>query len=448
MMTKDAYIAANRFGLGASASEMKIIDRAPKDWLRKQVSQSTLSSELSNISSGLKSTVDIITASGDLRNLDNDAKKKLVKQSRDIYLQEMQNRVTNAVVTDAPFVERLALFWSNHFTVSIRGKPFLTSIAGSYEREAIRPHIFGKFSDMLLAVVQHPSMLTYLDNKSSVGPTSKLGQRRDKGLNENLAREILELHTLGVNGGYTQDDVISLAKIITGWTIKPPKMPGEAGFWYFSRMHEPGAHRLLGKSYSEKGQKQGIEALTDLAHHPSTARFIATKLVRHFVSDDPPAQAVKAIERVFIQSGGDLKAVSLALIELPQIWQRPLTKFKTPYEFVISSLRLFDAGNNDVDLDKIIKSLTLLDHAPYTALSPAGWDDSEDAWLSPNALMNRVEWCHAVAQSVAYPGNPLELAQNTIGPVANADTLLWISRAPSGRDGVGLLLASPAFQRR
>ena len=225
-----------------------------------------------------------------------------------------------------------------------------------FEREAIRPNVLGKFSDMLLAVVAHPAMLNYLNNMTSFGPNSRMGKRRNRGLNENLAREILELHTLGVNGGYTQKDVIALAKIITGWTITPAKMGG-GGFQYIDVIHEPGTHILLGKSYPQNGQQQGIDALRDLAHHPSTARFIATKLARHFIADNPPDSTIKHLEKVFKKTDGDLKAMAETLIELPEIEKYPLSKIKTPYELIISTMRLLGDGANKADYRKIFQSL-------------------------------------------------------------------------------------------
>ncbi len=226
------------------------------------------------------------------------------------YRAEALARFQRATLSEAGFVERLVTFWSNHFCISAsKGGP-VRILAGAFEREAIRPHVLGRFSDMLLAVEQHPAMLLFLDNQQSLGPSSRAGINRKRGLNENLAREILELHTLGVGGGYTQQDVTSLARIITGWTfVGPDGRLGDPGNFAFNvNAHEPGSHTLLGKSYPDTGLAQGHDALKDLARHPSTAKFIATKLARHFVADVPPPALVARLAQRFTKTDGDLKA--------------------------------------------------------------------------------------------------------------------------------------------
>ena len=447
-MSKDAFIAINRFGLGAGVEDTLTISKDPHRWLSSQISQSALQTELRSLSKNMGSFSELADKHQFRKNISVSERKTQLKNSRDTFMKEMERRIQHGTTTKNPFIERLALFWSNHFTVSIKGKPYLAALAGVYEREAIRPYVFGKFSDMLLAVITHPTMLVYLDNHSSFGPNSRIGQKRGRGLNENLAREILELHTLGVNGGYTQDDVIGLAKIITGWSVKPPHLPGKTEFRFIKQIHEPGTHQLLGKAYTQEGQQQGIQALRDLANHPSTARFIATKLARHFIADTPPQSAVNALEKVFLDTGGDLMELSKALIALPEIWHTPLAKFKTPYELIISSFRTLGASSDDIKIKKIAPSFALLDHMPFNANSPAGWSDQEADWLSSNSLMNRIEWVHALSQLIPFKGNPNNLAKIVIGPAANADTMLWISRAPTSKDGLALIMASPAFQRR
>ena len=447
-MSKNGFIAINRFGMGSSIEDTIRISKDPKNWLLSQLSKSKLTKETRALSQGLSDLETITKKVQVTKDTPQKERDKIKKLARQIFRSEIEKRTKHAISTDNPFLERLALFWSNHFTVSVKGNPLLIGIAGVYEREAIRPHVLGKFSDMLLAVTRHPAMIVYLDNQGSFGPNSKAGNRRGRGLNENLAREILELHTLGVNGGYTQEDIISLAKIITGWTIKPPQMAGKAGYRYIDRMHEPGTHTLLGRSYAQHGEKQGIEALTDLAFHPSTARFISTKLAMHFISDTPPQSAIAKLEKTFLNTGGDLLEVSKTLIELPEVWNKPLGKFKTPYELIVSSLRTLNAGKHDFDMKKVISSFQLMDHMPFGATSPAGWSDLEADWLSSNSLMNRIEWAHALSQLVPFKANPNDVAKIVIGPAADADTMLWISRAPSAKDGLALIMASPAFQRR
>ena len=259
------------------------------------------------------------------------------------------------------------MFWSNHFTVSVQ-KPIISPLVNAFEVESIRPHVTGRFADMLKAVTGHPAMLLYLDNAQSIGPNSRAGQRNSKGLNENLAREIMELHTIGVNGGYTQDDVIAFAKILTGWGLAK----GDDGVIpqavFHPQVHEPGPKTLLGKTYQEDGANEGMAALDDLARHPSTATFIATKLVRHFVADDPPKEAVARLAEVFRSTDGDLKAVSKALVAMKECWQTPLTKFRTPYEFMVAALRLTGITPTPI---QAINGLNALDYAVFNAPSPA-----------------------------------------------------------------------------
>ncbi len=266
------------------------------------------------------------------------ARRQLV---RDLFQAETLARVDAAVKARTGFAERLVLFWSNHFCVSARKAGLLRVLAGPYEREVIRPHVFGRFADMLLAAAKHPAMLVYLDNEQSIGPNSKQGQRTQKGLNENLAREIIELHTLGVDGGYSQEDVTSFARILTGWRFarRDNEFTGEGRFFFNPNQHEPGDHKVLNKVYRQNGIAQGEEALLALATHPSTARHIAKKLAVHFVSDTPDPALVKRLETTFRDTGGDLGAVSRALIEAPEAWTEDAAKLRTPYEFLIASIR-------------------------------------------------------------------------------------------------------------
>src|ERR1700730_14805623 len=227
------------------------------------------------------------------------------------FFREAEAHYRAAITAEIGFVERLVWFWSNHFCVNA----ISTVMAGAYEREAIRPHILGKFADLVLAAEGHPAMLVYLDNASSMGPNSVSGINRDRGLNENLGREILELHTLGVRSGYTQDDVVSFAKVITGWTTYLPDLPERGGeFLFYPRMHEPGPQTVLGKAYRDTGVEQGRAVLADLARHPATALHVATKLARHFIADDPPFALVEVLRNKFIETDGDLWHVSKALL--------------------------------------------------------------------------------------------------------------------------------------
>src|SRR5437660_6538609 len=274
---------------------------------------------------------------------------------RQIFFREAKARFDAAYQADIGLVERLVWFWSNHFCVNADS----TVMAGGYEREAIRPHVLGRFADMLLAAEGHPAMLLYLNNEQSVGPDSIAGVNRDRGLNENLAREILELHTLGVRTVYGQADVTSFAKILTGWTILPPATNPDHGgeFVFLRRAHEPGPQTVIGTAYADGGVEQGRAVLTDLAHHPATAKHVATKLARHFVADDPPAALVDRLTQRFLDTDGDLKEVTAALIAAPESWAAEQAKIKRPGEWIVAALRATEEPGDTV---RIIRAQALL----------------------------------------------------------------------------------------
>jgi uncharacterized protein (DUF1800 family) len=259
-----------------------------------------------------------------------------------LFRDEAMARFTKQFSARARFVERLVAFWSNHFAVSVAKGQFIRVAAGPFEREAIRPHVLGKFADMLLAVESHPAMIFYLDNQRSIGPHAAAGRLAGRGLNENLAREIMELHTLGVDGGYAQSDVTELAHIITGWSSAEAESEiGEPGSFVFkTNWHEPGPHSLLGKPYPQAGRDQGETAVLDLARHPATAKHIAVKLVRHFVADAPPPDLVETLAKKFRDTDGDLAALCVALISDERAWRAPATKIRSPSEFIMALLAL------------------------------------------------------------------------------------------------------------
>lgn len=454
-----AYIAANRFGLGIKPGELDRIAANPQGWLKAQIGNT--GDLVRIIPHQLKSSSDmlwVVQQAREMRDKDPEKQKEINKQARETWMEESYIRFQNAVQTATPFAERLTHFWGNHFTVSGKSKAILSGIIGSFEREAIRPHVFGYFEDMVIAAEQHPAMLQYLDNAQSIGPNSQAGKRRKRGLNENLAREIMELHTLGVNGGYTQADVIALAKIITGWSLKPPKIEGRPGFMFVPQMHEPGVKTLLGRNYGTQGDaaqtaqaiNEGVAALRDLARHPATARFVATKLARHFIADTPPQSAIDKLESAFKSSRGHLPTVYKTLVDMPEAWHSDAGKFKPPHDYLISVYRLSGATIGGADAKRRIQqALVLFDHQPFMALSPAGWGDTEGEWLSPDSLINRVEWAYSFARQIqnSIP-DPTALAQGTIGPVTPATGLTAIAQAPSKADAIALVLASPAMMRR
>ena len=456
-------IAVNRFGLGSRPGELAGIGGDGRDWLRAQ-----LKDPPPRISDAqLRPSSEILAEALDLRreirasrqvapSAEVAALMKVPQLLRPIYVAEATARLRHAVATDRPFVERLTQFWSNHFAVSV-DKNMVLGLAGSLEREAIRPNVLGNFGDMLLAVERHPAMLLYLDNHLSVGPSSKAAlnvarrhTERKIGINENLARETLELHTLGVGGGYTQADVTTFAEVITGWTIggeqgrRPRGEPGR--FMFRAELHEPGAKVVLGKRYPDRGYDQGVAVLRDLANNPSTARFVATKLARHFIADEPPDRAVERIARAYMASAGDLPTVYRALIDAREAWAQPLAKYKTPCDYIISSFRGLqipvDAGRS------ALAPFELLGQRTYGPGSPAGWPDRSADWDGASALMKRIEWADAVGQRLGNRRDAAELAPQLLGETLTSATRTAIAHAAGGSQAVTLLLAAPEFMRR
>jgi len=357
-------------------------------------------------------------------------------------------RFQTIAAAEAGFVERLVQFWSNHFCISAaKGGP-VRATAGCFEREAIRPHVLGRFADMLRAVTSHPAMLVYLDNAQSFGPGSVAGQRRKSGLNENLAREILELHTLGVGSGYTQADVTSLARILTGWTFAGREgRIGEPGqFAFFPNGHEPGDHRLLGKLYQAGGVEQGEAALADLARHPATARHVARKLAQHFVADEPPQELVDRLARTFGKSVGDLKAVALTLLDSDEAWSSERSKIRSPQEFLMAAVRAVSRVPEDPGL--ILGPLNVLGMPLWQPPGPNGWPDTVAAWATPKGMKSRLDISAAIAARLKESIHPGELLDATLGEVASRETRQAVTRAESRQQGLALLLMSPEFQWR
>jgi uncharacterized protein (DUF1800 family) len=366
------------------------------------------------------------------------------------YRAEALARLQRTRIADCGFVERLVVFWSNHFCISANKGGLARMWAGSFEREAIRPYVLGRFGDMLKAVEQHPAMLFFLDNQQSLGPESRAGEMRKRGLNENLAREIMELHTLGVGGGYSQDDVTSLARIITGWTYagRQGQLGTPGTFAFNANAHQPGAQRLLGKTYENTGVAQGEAALADLARHPATAKFIATKFARHFVADDPPPALVARLQEAFGKSDGDLKALATALLDSDQAWQMPMTKMRSPYEFLVAIGRLLGAGRVPEDPGRFLGGLNLLGQPLWSPAGPNGFPDSNAAWAAPEGMKLRLDISAQVASRIGETIDPRDLLELVAADAASTETRRTIERAESRQQALALLLMSPEFQRR
>ncbi len=388
------------------------------------------------------------------------AKRLLRKGIRDDYLVMTSARLSSALTTTAPFVERLVHFWANHFAVSVDKLP-VVPLAGLLEFEAIRPHVLGKFSDMLIAVEQHPAMLLYLDQAQSIGPDSQAGRfiaargQQKRGLNENLAREILELHTLGVRTGYSQADVTEFARALTGWTVnglaRGPAARlmsgGSTGDFAFAELiHQPGNRQIMGRRYGESGQRQANAILLDLAANPATAKHLSTKLARHFAGDDPPPAMVERLSQVYLKSGGDLPTVYRAILASPEAWAPQPLKFKTPWEWSVSALRAFNQDQLDPTLAGAL--MQQLGQPVWKPGSPAGYDDIAASWAAPEALVRRVEVAQRIAERANSSVDPRALAEKVLPGALGEPTRAAIARAESPAEGLALLLVSPEFVRR
>jgi uncharacterized protein (DUF1800 family) len=482
-MAAAATIALNRFGLGARLSETPPAD--PRGNLLNQLRSyqprpAALASMPSRaeIAAQIGDYIDEVRPERQMRRqaarmpamkreqmgdeeIPENARRFIRRSIVEQYMVMVAGRMNAAATSNAPFAERLVHFWANHFAVSA-DKPQVIGMAGLLEFEAIRPNLMGRFADMLLAVEQHPAMLMYLDQWHSIGPDSQAakwaakrrGQKR--GINENLAREIMELHTLGVDGGYSQGDVTELARALTGWTVaglvKGPAaraLNGNAAtgsFNFAELVHQPGDRIIMGRRYGQQGEGQARASLLDLAAHPSTARHLATKLARHFAGDEPSKAMIDRLAAAYMKSAGDLPSVYRAIIDSPEAWMAQTVKFKTPWEWTVSAFRM--AGAAEVDGQMVAGLLKQLGQPTWTPGSPAGWDDKAASWAGPNALVRRVEAAEKIAAQAGAGTDARAVASRLFGETLTQSTAQAIARAESPQQGLALLLVSPEFLRR
>jgi uncharacterized protein (DUF1800 family) len=463
-------IAAHRFGLGEA--DLGVVGADPRAWLAAQIGPADAPR-----GDGLLDTrqaLEHVAAEREKHQLARNPPPGMTAEQiigghyREVIVADARSRLATAALTQRPFAERLQWFWANHFTVSLL-KGSTRGLVGAFERDAIRPNIGGRFETLLVASTTHPAMLRYLDNWLSAGPNSRVvalearrAARREEsprvsGINENLAREVLELHTLGAesarNGVYTQADVTSFAAVLTGWRISADPAPDDALF--NANWHEPGPKTVLGKRYPE-GPDALRQVLHDLAQHPATARLVSTKLARHFVTDEPPPALVERLAAVYVKSDGQLAEVYRELIGNDLSWNSAPAKLKTPEEFVVSTARvlaigdrLFERpGGNHAAGNAAAGSVVSLGQRLQSAPSPAGWSDRADDWLGPDAVWKRVEWATRIADRAGRSIDARRLAAQSLGPLLGPETAQQIERAADGPQALALLLLAPEFQRR
>ena len=360
--------------------------------------------------------------------------------------------VARILDTDDAFRERLVWFWADHFT-AVAKNPAMNAAAPAYLDEAIRPHVTGRFADMLKAVVTHPFMLAYLDQISSVGPASQVGKRRGRGLNENLAREVLELHTLGVGGAYGQADVRQLAELMTGLTYSPRN-----GFTFEARMSEPGAETILGKRYGgEHAHLSDImDAMDDLAAHPDTARHLARKLAVNLVSDNPDPALVDHMAAAYLATDGDLNAVYTAMLEHRSAWVPLGGKAKKPFDFIVSALLALGLSGREL-VDMEVKALRQLLFRPLVTMGqpfmhargPDGWPEAAEDWITPMGLASRIAWAIGISGHVGDRiAAPSAFLQRTLADAAGPKLTQAVMNADTRADAIALILASAEFNRR
>nr|WP_245448735.1 DUF1800 domain-containing protein [Bradyrhizobium ottawaense] len=352
-------------------------------------------------------------------------------------------RTEAALTADIGFAERLVWFWSNHFCISANK---IQSMSGAYEREAVRANALGRFVDLLLAVEGHPAMLFYLDNLESMGANSTAGINRNRGLNENIAREIMELHTLGVRTGYTQDDVISFANVMTGWTLVPPGADPQHGgeFTFNPRLHEPGGQTVLGKRYEQEDVEQGRAVLRDLAAHPATATHVATKLARHFVTDAPPPTLVEQMTKSFRETDGDLKQIAIAMVSSDEAWRAPPAKLKRPSEWVVGMVRA--TGITQVDPVLYTGGQQLLGEPLWRPSAPKGYPDDEASWI--DGVGRRLDVANNFAERISGMADPQAIVEDVFASEIAAEVKQAVGRAESRQQALALLFMSADFQRR
>lgn len=471
LATPQSFVALQRFGLGARPGDLSATARDPRGAVlaeitpdaakiadpllpdtiaalrairQIQMARKAGKAEAADTGGDAASTMDMMPAA---KGKPPPGKNAGTDKPDNPLVQEMAARLDKATAASVGFAERWAMFWSNHFAVEAESSQMARWVVGAYDREAIRPHVFGRFADLLYAATRHPAMLRYLNNATSIGPTSRAGRKRGKGLNENHARELMELHTIGVDAGYTQADVTSLAKVLTGWTFgQNLEQPDRFGRFTFNvNAHEPGPETILGRTYGQAGVKQGEAVLDMLAEHPATATHIATKLVRAFVADIPPPNLVAAVAKTFTDTGGDLAAVAKALVGADESWLTPMEKLRLPQDYLLAAVR--GLGLTPKPL-QVLKALKTLGQPLFNPPSPQGFPDDAATWLAPDAMTNRLDVAQNLAQQADAGSDPRQLADAILGERQSPQTRDAIAHAESPVQGLTILLMSPEFQRR
>ena len=432
-------VAATRFGLGARPGEMARLSSDPVEAVLAQIR-----SEAAPLWAGRPHSAELIAEFRRLEELEPDPEVRRTWRWGAAF-EELLVRARHASTTPHDFRERWITFWTNNFALQIGDLSAL--LAGSFVREAIEPHAFGRFEDMAAASTKHPAMMLALDQVNSVGPNSAFGRATGQGLNENLARELMELHTLGTEAGYAQADVTEMARVLTGWRIGDVDAPYPVRhrFQADPARREPGERRVFGRSWPESDARAET-VVRWLANHPATAAHMARKLARHFEADDPSPALVERLRSAFEKSGGDLRVVAEALVTAPELWRTEQRKFKTPYDFVISVHRA--AGTEPDDGIQLSAQLERMGMHPLWSRTPEGWSDDAAAWTTPQGLGLRASYALTHGQRSPAPDSRV-FARSCLGPLLRKKTEASIALTAHDRaNAFALVLMSPEFQRR
>jgi uncharacterized protein (DUF1800 family) len=482
-LSKRQLIAFQRFGLGARPGDFSRV-KNPLKSLRKELSTPgiTLVAKTSLLPTYKQACALGETGKTDLPGLVANADNSVT-----VFRRELDARFRKHLSVKFGFAERLVLFWANHFSMSSNKevRTVVRSTIGQLERDVIRKHALGKFPDMLVGVMTHPAMIVYLDNQISVGPNSESAKSGNlfNDVNVNLAREIHELHTVGSGGGYTEADVKALALILSGWTFvteSDASHNADGGsyanvgqFIYKARWHEPAASfKHMGVVRANKGSATGVEVLRWLALRPQTAEFLAFKMLKHFITDNPTPKMVKPLKAAYLKGGGDLKAMALAMLDLKSAWTVPLRKYRTPYETVVAQYRAMrtmhtpyavSSGSDVSNYQTTRWNLAFLNQKPWECLDPDGWDDDSAEWLNPDALRVGLAAAYEAVSTYApasvavtakspiglgSPAGVAALGKAILGTNLTSTTVAAIKAAPTAKAALAILFVSPEFMRR
>jgi len=434
-------VSAIRYGYGLSP--LRSADTRPEDLVASAENASQKPPRLTT-----KARVKQLVAFRKARNTGADARRTAQKKLRSMAQDDIRQFLSIAV-TDNGFGARLTNFWSDHFTVAANG-PLLGVLVPDFIETAIRPNIASTFPAMLRAAALHPAMLIYLNQVQSFGPNSRAGQREERGLNENLAREILELHTLGVGASYSQTDVRAFAMLLTGLSVN------KQGFVYRPGISEPGPHVVLGQTYGDRTTTLSHieQALTDVALRPDTAEHLSRKLVVHFLGVEDTT-LISRLKATYLASKGDLKSVYLALLEDEKAWVPDFQKAKLPFDFIVSALRAAGATASDVakikpaDLRQgVFGAARLMGQHLFTPPGPDGWDEDPSSWITPPGLAARIRWATAFSERIAGSHDPRTFLDNALADAASPTLQFAVNGAESRVEGLALTLVSPEFNRR